>query len=205
MSRRYLIRLAVLLSLIILVVIVVLELSSYFNQPSLGVISYPKQSLTKSSLSTKIKLIKFYNQYASFSYPNGFVTYTSSKPSGQVLTSASFIEKGPKELFLAVSILDIAGGSLKDNNAYELRLINPSEYQIKSEVIGNKSIVVSSNNTPTTFNQVAFLVNANYQATMALSANQPTSSNLVNLFKLVVSSWQWRRKILSKNATNVDK
>ncbi len=175
----------------ILIVLVMVLVVRYINRPAQGTIIYPNTSSLDNSSTNSLTPVSFNTTYASFSYPKVFSTYPAQTPTGQVIADYNFIDHNSEQWFLAISILQIPGGNLNDNNAYEERQIHPNAYRHTVLQVNNQSVNVMTQINTSTYNQSAFLVNNNYQAIVSLSANRLNDPSLQTVFNMLLNSWRW--------------
>jgi hypothetical protein len=168
-----------------------LYIHSYIDKPSVGSVTYPNPISNNQSSYFNMAPVRYSGTYASFSYPKSLSTYPSSKPVSPVLANYSFIYRSEEQWFLSVTILDIPGGSLSANNAYQVRQLYPNQYQPSVIRLNGQNIQAMTDMTADGYSKVAFLVNDKYQATVSLTADEATDPNLAKTLNLVLSSWHW--------------
>lgn len=165
---------------------------SYINKPSQGVIYTPSGSQTsQSSINLTPKLIN--GKYATFNVPSCLTQVANSKIITPELSTYNFSYKDIEPWNLAIDILNIPTGKITDNNAYQVRQINPTMYAPSQININGQNITVMTDKSTGGFSKVAFLVNGQYQATISLYGDDIYGTKpLDSTFNMVLSSWHWQ-------------
>lgn len=162
------------------------------NKSAIGktITSQPQSSQSLNSIN--YSLVNINNPYASFGYPKflsldkGYPIYPPTKE------EYNFSYRDIVTWDLAITIDYIPQGSLKDNNSYQFRMTYPNIYQSSTLSINNQEILVFTDKNIPTYNKVAFLINGPYQATVALSGDDPSGTvPLQKTLTAVLSSWRW--------------
>ena len=161
------------------------------STPSVGTISYPKPSSAQTT-SFNMTPVSVKGQYSSFAYPKSFSVARSSKLVPPTLADYEFAYKSAYSADLSISVLDISGGNLDANNAYQFRKVHPNNYTESSLEINGSPVIVMADKTTPDFSKVAFLVNNRYQATVSLTAyNGSSIYDPAKIFNQVLTSWKW--------------
>ncbi|HEY5268454.1 MAG TPA: hypothetical protein VII94_04985 [Candidatus Saccharimonadales bacterium] len=185
-------RIIILASVFIVLVLVFKLILSYTDKPAVGTVNMPK--ITTTTLpQINVTPVLLSSQYVSFDYPKGLKIDSKNKPTGPIVDDYLFSYSDIEPWNLAISIYLIPLGGLSDNNAYQLRKINPTQYQQSTQVVNGQNVIIMSDKTISYYNKVAFLVHGSYQATISLSGDdQNGDSTLVNTLKMILSSWTWK-------------
>jgi hypothetical protein len=175
----------------IVVLLVVFEIISKLNQPAQGVISAPS-SAQLAEVSLNLTPTPGGGRYASFNYPAALNQTASGKLVTPVVAAYEYSYRDVESWNLAIDILLIPSGQLTDNNSYQVRKINPQQYQESHVTVNNQSIDVMTDKTVSGFSKVAFLIHGQYQATVSLYGDDPSGvGDLQSTFNMVLDTWHW--------------
>jgi hypothetical protein len=176
---------------LLIVVLAVIYILRSINSSSVGTIESTNTSNTKLT-QPSILLKKVSNKYASFSYPSYLLIYPSNKAVYPTLLDYNYINHGFSSSYISISILDIPGGSLSSNNAYQTRQLDPNIYKEKDLKVNGQGVITFSSQDESGYSEIAFLVSPNYQASISLSnaAGQQDSQSQAALVD-ILKSWHW--------------
>ncbi len=136
--------------------------------------------------------VTVHDAYISFSHPESLTPRTSQAPHAQELDAYSFGYRSGEPWSLTVSVYQLAGPTLRDDSAYNLRVQQPGRYRETVEHIKGKPVIVFADMQSYGFADVAFLLHGDKSADISLSADDPNAlKELSETFSQVLQSWQW--------------
>lgn len=183
----------ILILVIILIVGLVILLVRYINSPQQGSINnnLPPTKITKSNFD--LTPINVNGHYISFNYPAAFSTQSSNNPAALESYLYKYVDQ-PESWLLSVTVNKLSPANLMSDSNYAIRKDNPSQYQLTSEAIGNKTFYIMTDKSTGSFSKVAFIQNGDMSTDISLLGSD--ASGLYNLqatFNMVLNSFQWKQ------------
>jgi hypothetical protein len=182
------------LAAVIVLFIIGRIIDNQLNKPAQGTVidEQPTSQANLANNSFNLSPASVSGQYASFSYPKVMTKLAPSGLSGSEVATYSYKYKDIETWILAIEILKVPSGNLNDNSAWMLRKDNPSIYQETDNTINGQAVMIMTDTSASGFAKVAFLINGEYQAMIALTGDDPSgTTNLGAVFNQVVGSWSW--------------
>lgn len=180
---------------ILLLVGLIIYFFNYFaQQPDYGVINNQAASRQVPGLDWQSRLVS--TNYLTYRLPKFLEASPNSPIYPPVIAQNQYAYNFYGYWLVTISVLNIPGGNLMANNAYQLRFKNPNNYQPSETLINKKTVYIFNQLIPNNqFSKLAIEVNGNYQVMVALSSNNTNQLNDLNsLFQNIIDSLQWQLK-----------
>ncbi|HXH27163.1 MAG TPA: hypothetical protein VNG90_04670 [Candidatus Acidoferrum sp.] len=130
--------------------------------------------------------------YVSFTVPSSMQVTPNSKMIGPVIETHNFAYRDVETWNLAITVLSVPSGNLKDDSSYSYRKQHPDVYQESHTIIANQPVTIMADKTSGGFKQVAFLVHGGRVADISLYGDDASGvDKLKTTLMMVITSWQW--------------
>lgn len=184
---------------LIIVSVIILSLAaciiyifSRLNSPHQGTVDGAKVELTPLRAIGQDPKHAF-GTYVSFNYPNKLNQVANDKLALPILEQFNYRYHDIESWHLAIDIMKNPGGNVTTMSDYKFRKTKPEIYKESTETLNGQKIVIMTDTSAGGFSKVAFLDSGTTAATISLTGDDPSGTNLLaKSFDMVLASWQWK-------------
>jgi len=178
--------------LLIITVVLLVVIDKYLTKPvTASVVNSPYKTTEQTTLNLIPK--SYSDSHISFNYPSIMSIDPTPKFASPIVDVVNLSYPDSESWLLSVQIVNIPSGKLSDNSSYNVRIINPTKYQLTEANINGVSIPIFTDETSLTYSKVAFITSGEFQASVALSGDDLSGQTpLSNTMAMILNSWQWQ-------------
>ncbi|HET8991922.1 MAG TPA: hypothetical protein VFN31_02715 [Candidatus Saccharimonadales bacterium] len=186
-SKRARLSIGVILSLVVLFLLTY----GYVSQPSIGRVTSNGYGARAKNL-FDFTPVKVADKFISFTYPKSLYKVANNPQYPPQVDEFNYAYRDSQTWDLSISTV-LVNYPISSNSGYRLRINDPSTYAEVTKTINNQPVYIFTDTTAPGFSKVAFLVNGQLQASVALTGDDfGVETNLQKTFDQVLNSWHWQ-------------